>query len=231
MPRKVHQLSPCLSTADWSPQASCFWRPSAWADLLYAYSPWDRMLLGPFHWNFIPTHIFSDLVGIFLGAGILAAACSLTLYQIHGFGLWVRTAGLVVAAWLLQGGFIRSVAEAMGDNLTLGKPQVSQNMPMLSAHLRQLEAAGCVVRHQVAEGHAATCIDLSHLYPAHMGPAPPAAASLFTSLALMHALKNHAWAKFLLLTRLHIACAACIYHTGKMPRHTVSQMTQADGLE
>ena len=81
---------------------------------------------------------------------------------------------------------------------------------MLSAHLRQLAAAGLIIQDHVVEGHMVSCVDISHMYPLHTGPAPPAAARLFTSLALMHALRKQVRAKHYLITRLDIACAAYI---------------------
>lgn len=170
------------------------------------------MLLGSSAWNFIPGHVLFDYRGLFFASGVLGPAVSLSRHV----GQWLKVAGLFIALMLITPGVMTNVVKAQKRNLTVGKTQVSKNMFMLVRDLCQLEVAGCIIRECVSQSHTQS--------------ATPAAASLSSSLALMHAMNNRARVRDILFTRLHAAYKACATtHQGVTPGH-LQDVRQAASL-
>lgn len=160
---------------------------------MHAYAPKDRMLLGPVQWKFLPTHVLFDYDKFAKIGGILAAN-----FMSPYIGHRVEMCTCVVVALLFMLIAHTNVMRARRRNTTSRQPHVSKNMPMLFAHLRQLEAAGLIIQAHVSRSPAR--------------PATPAVASLSSSLALMHALKSQAQIKQFLNMRLNAAFVSSVGH-------------------
>lgn len=87
---------------------------------------------------------------------------------------------------------------------------------MLFIHLRQLEAAGRIIQHNVSQSDTQS--------------AAAADASLPSRLALMHAMNNQAKVKQFLIMRLEAAVAARIKDRGVRAQYMHCKM-QAEGLD
>ena len=144
-----------------------FWKPSAWADYLHAYTPTNRLLVSK-NWN---GHLlFSPIRFITFELPSIAWIAS------HGLGSqqgWVSLA-LFVIMWCNV--YLSRLQAAMKRNLTPDDKAFSTNMPTLFTHLRQLEAAGRVIKSCIAHGEA---------------PSLQAdAANMYSNLALMQATRH-----------------------------------------
>ena len=127
---------------------------------------WDQ-------WKFFPTHVLFDYQTITRIGGLLSANFP-SPYSVQRVKICER----VVSALFFTMNAYLNVGKAHHCNTISRQPHVLKNMPMLFAHLQQLEAAGRISQAHVSYGSAQ--------------PATTSAASLFSSLALMHAMKSQA---------------------------------------
>ncbi|KAK9827880.1 hypothetical protein WJX74_007527 [Apatococcus lobatus] len=164
---------------------SQFWRPSAWADYIHAYSPFDRALLEPADF-YIPGHVLVDPYRFFFSmvAGmsfVLDPACT----------LWFRVAILGGMASMLHNSISSRIHAALKRNLTVKQHEISTNMPNLIHHLRQLVTAYGIIQEHILR----------------TSTEPDARAT--SSIALMHATGIYHSVRWNLLKRLTAAARTC----------------------
>ncbi len=168
-----------------------FWRPSAWADYLHAYTPTNRLLLSGnshHHLLFSPSRfLFFQVVAI----GLIAND------GLSSWRGWLSLA-LLLIYWFKV--YQNRLQAAMKRNLTPDNKALSTNMPTLFTHLRQLEAAGRVIKSFIANG-AGSGLQAD-------------AASTSSNLALMQATRHLSIITANLEARLVSAYNKCYsYHT------------------
>ncbi len=184
-----------------------FWRPSAWADYLHAYTPTNRLLLSKdrhSHLLFSPVRfILLELPSIgwisYEGLGSRSGWLSLLLFVV----MWCSV-------------YLDRLQAAMKRNLTPDDKTLSTNMPTLFAHLRQLEAAGCVIKSYIAHDR---------------GPILQAnAASMYSNLALMQATRHLSIITANLEARLVSAYNKCYsYRSNWGPAHRLDAEAELAG--
>lgn len=138
---------------------------------------------------YVPSHVLVDPLKLCCGS-------TLAFTAFPSIQAWmVPFACLAVWLWIRDNTTV-NYNRALKRNLTVKKRDVSSNMPTLLAHVRQLAAAGRIIQ--------------DHIYESRNQPAASPAASVSSSLALMHALKHHAAITRHLLMRLKAACLTCM---------------------
>ncbi len=167
-------------------QMSKFWRPSAWADYVHAYTPRHRSLFGRYYVNHL---CFSPLIVVTCELPLLGLVIS------YGLGNWRGWLSLV--AFILLKCILHQLRleKFLRCNLAPDDKSISTNMPTLFTHLRQLETAGHIIRSHVSHS-------ISQNRQAN-------AASVSSNLALMQAMRHHSHITTNLEARLVSAYARC----------------------
>ena len=170
-----------------------FWRPSAWADSLYAYTPWYRLLMGPCE-AYIPDHIYFSTFRVMIFYAPLLSAILATIE----IGPWLRCFAAIILVCLHPLISNNRVKAATQRNLTADDRDVSVNMPTLFAHLRQLSAARTIIREAIPQSCMQPVDSRVHNHE-----------TVVSSLALMQALGSHAKTCANLEARLQAAFMEC----------------------
>ena len=158
-----------------------FWRPSAWADYVHAYTFWDRLMVGRMKHVF-----FNPLEFFYRDFPTLGLACY------FGLGTWKGLLFLAMIAFSFSGFCAVRLQAAKTRNLLPNPGNASEsedmsghqgpmNMQTLLRHIRLLEAAGCMIRSHVSNHHSAPDQDNA-----------VKARNVNSSLALMHASRHQA---------------------------------------
>ncbi len=153
---------------------------------MHAYTPWSRLLLGRNgidHLLFKPDTMF--LTGLFV----------IPFFWSHVINPWLRLLFVAFNLAAVHMTWAMRIEAALYHNLTPNDKTVSTNMPTLFTHLRQLEAAGGLIRF--------------HVLQTPKQPASANHAGLPSNLALMHAMKQHSMIMANLQARLLDAYERC----------------------
>ncbi len=177
-----------------------FWRPSAWADYLHAYTPTNRLLLSKHrvsHLLFSPHRfIIFELPGI-------------AIIVSYGLGSWTSRLFFAVFLYMWRAVYLSRLRSAMKRNLTPDNKELSTNMPTLFTHLRQLQAAGHVIKSSIAHGKGSSNSSLQ-----------ADAASMSSNVALMQATRHLSIITANLEARLESAYNKCCSHHTQLGHHT-----------
>lgn len=204
-----------MSSAHFHLQASQFWRPSAWADAVHAYTPEARRLTayGRFFRSMSAPNIF--LPGVFPEGSWLGLSM---IFQAENTWAWATVKWALVftflaLCWSARCGRIKAAISA-NVAMDLDQSDAPDNMPTLLLHMSQLEAAGRLIKaHCLAEPSSRQHCSAN--------------ANLSSNLALIHAMRSQQRIMAHLAARLALAFHVC---TGKTLSHLGMKPTQ-EGLK
>lgn len=198
------------SSTQYPVQMHHFWRPSAWADYLHAYTPQDCMLLDTSVHNF-PLPVLMDPAKLqALGFMFYVAFRSEfgRLWKVAAF-----TAVVIFGTIVTQMG-IRST---LRRHLDLSAGRAPSSTQRLLRHLLQLDDALAVIQEHVCQRLSQT------------GRLPSASSigQTASGVVLMHAGRKHASIKGKLMARLEAACLTCL----KQRRVSMPLQTEMDAFD